>query len=405
MIEDTLRIIHTADWHLGSSFSSFPQAKVRETLKNEQSQLLLRLRQVVKEKNVHLVLIAGDLFETPFPDEQLVKRVQDVFASMAPCRFLICAGNHDPILDDESFWLHGWPENVYVYPHTNLSRLYIPELAISVDSISFRDVYVPKPLFSIDEYVRLEKSPQNEKYQEVKILMLHGDFPSSHGNSDYNPIIERDIINKSYDYIALGHIHLPAEGYLQNTDTVWAYPGAPQGRGFDEIGERGFRFASIPRIPKHAKEHKHFFNWEILPSGLRPFLINKVNISDTQTETDLLTLVRESLERVEEEEFSDLKHAILRIYLEGISSLEYSIDTNFLEDSLRIDGYFYVECIDATRVAFDPERLQNVSKFTKFLVQTVQQRRLNMQGEEEKRLDKAVDRILIAQEKIANENK
>lgn len=27
--------------------------------------------------------------------------------------------------------------------------------------------------------------------------------------------------------------------------TVWAYPGCPQGRGFDETGDRGFLFGDV----------------------------------------------------------------------------------------------------------------------------------------------------------------
>ena len=46
------------------------------------------------------------------------------------------------------------------------------------------------------------------------------------------------------DYLALGHVHAPS-AMNRAGNTVWAYPGCPQGRGFDETGERGFLFGDV----------------------------------------------------------------------------------------------------------------------------------------------------------------
>ncbi len=58
------------------------------------------------------------------------------------------------------------------------------------------------------------------------------------GKGDYAPISKASIAGSGLDYLALGHIH-QYSGLQREGDTYWAYPGCPEGRGFDEPGDKG----------------------------------------------------------------------------------------------------------------------------------------------------------------------
>ena len=76
----------------------------------------------------------------------------------------------------------------------------------------------------------------------ASIMVLHGDVGSREGR--YRPIAPEEIAATGLDYLALGHVHAPS-AMNRAGSTVWAYPGCPQGRGFDELGERGFLFGDV----------------------------------------------------------------------------------------------------------------------------------------------------------------
>ena len=54
----------------------------------------------------------------------------------------------------------------------------------------------------------------------------------------YAPILPGQLGATGAHYAALGHIHR-CSGLQREANTFWAYPGCPEGRGFDETGEKG----------------------------------------------------------------------------------------------------------------------------------------------------------------------
>ncbi|CDN32629.1 Exonuclease SbcD [Mucinivorans hirudinis] len=58
-----MNIIHTADWHLGQTFFEYDR-KMEHTL------FLAWLREQVKAHEVDVLLVAGDVFDTPNPSAE-----------------------------------------------------------------------------------------------------------------------------------------------------------------------------------------------------------------------------------------------------------------------------------------------------------------------------------------------
>ena len=68
-----MKIIHTADWHLGQTFFEYDR-------KGEHTLFLTWLREQVKVNEVDGLFIAGDLFDIPnLSDERSASDVQRTF--------------------------------------------------------------------------------------------------------------------------------------------------------------------------------------------------------------------------------------------------------------------------------------------------------------------------------------
>ena len=86
-----MKILHTADWHLGKRLQDFQRLQ-------EQRDVLAEIVQVAEQEDVDLVLVAGDLFDTFNPDPQAEDLLYSTLKELtAGGRRLVVAiaGNHD----------------------------------------------------------------------------------------------------------------------------------------------------------------------------------------------------------------------------------------------------------------------------------------------------------------------
>jgi DNA repair protein SbcD/Mre11 len=85
-----VKILHTADWHVGKVLKNQPRI-------DEQKLVLRDLVRIANEEDVDLVIVAGDLFETAAPSPQAQGLVmQTLIALRAEGRqVVVLAGNHD----------------------------------------------------------------------------------------------------------------------------------------------------------------------------------------------------------------------------------------------------------------------------------------------------------------------
>ena len=74
-----LKILHTADWHLGKRLQEFSRIE-------EQKEVLEEIIQIAESENVDLVLLAGDIFDTFNPSHEAVELSTKVSAA---CQILV----------------------------------------------------------------------------------------------------------------------------------------------------------------------------------------------------------------------------------------------------------------------------------------------------------------------------
>lgn len=230
-----LRILHSADWHLGSPFRGF-DGEQRRFLKDAQRRIPAMVADLCRREACDLVLLAGDLFDgNPGKDwAELLK------AALAECRVpvFISPGNHD-FCGPGSPWLEEiWPENVHIFTGGLES--------VDVQALDCR-IYG-------GGYTGMDCEGLLEGFQAAgearyKIGLLHGDPVQP--RSPYCPVTAAQVRDSGLDYLALGHIH--RSGAFRAGKTLCGWPGCPMGRGYDETGEMGLYLVELEEDVKIRK--------------------------------------------------------------------------------------------------------------------------------------------------------
>ena len=87
-----MRIIHTADWHLGQTFFGYDRTA-------EHTRFFDWLKAVVKEKSADLLLVSGDVYDTQNPSAEsqrlFYRFIKELNNENPTLQVIIIAGNHD----------------------------------------------------------------------------------------------------------------------------------------------------------------------------------------------------------------------------------------------------------------------------------------------------------------------
>ena len=255
-----MRIIHTADWHLGQSFYEYSRQE-------EHLHFLVWLRSITRKLEIDILLIAGDIFDNPNPSAESQKMyysfLRDITNENPDLQIIIIAGNHDsaarleapnPLLENMNVTVRG------IVSRTTNGDIDYDNLIIPLNKGGCC-LAVP--------YLRQGDYPEAESYAKSIKLMYDILFERTHGRSD-GPVIamghlhatgsvvsvndhsERIIglecvlpetFSENAVYTALGHLHRGQK--VSGHDNV-RYSGAPIPMSFAEIKNRqGIVFVEI----------------------------------------------------------------------------------------------------------------------------------------------------------------
>jgi DNA repair exonuclease SbcCD nuclease subunit len=222
-----MKFIHTGDLHLGYKFSSSYSEETLKILKENQKKLIKDIITLANDKKVDYIFIAGDLFDTKNPDDELYTLVTEEFKK-TDGKIFISAGNHDPYTPD-SVYLKPFPENTVIFPG-------------EITSYSFDDCDIYG--YSFVNSHKADNSFSGFKVKDennISIMVAHGDLVA---DSFYNPIMPSDIEKSGLDYMALGHIHI-SDGLKRAGKTLYGYSGTPLSMTFKETEENSVIFGEI----------------------------------------------------------------------------------------------------------------------------------------------------------------
>lgn len=328
------KILHIGDVHLDSPFSLFDVEKSSER-RRELRHTFASAMKYAKDKEADIVLIAGDLFDSEFVTRETMELITEQFASNPHCRFVITPGNHDPATAKSAYLKTRFPDNVYIFKSEDIKRFRFDDIGVDVYGFAFEREYYDKAPFETRLYLDEEK---------INIFLAHADMMSS--GSTYCPITERDIAACGCDYVALGHIHAGTQA-IRVGSTYYAYCGCPEGRSFDECGQKGGIFINAEKrdgIFRAEFEYPRFCQ--------RRYEKTEADMTGLSTHSQMCEKIKDIIAK---EGFDE--KTLLRVRLTGI----VSHDAAFFPERAQASelGVFYVEVDDATIPLGDYDELKN----------------------------------------------
>ena len=109
-----MRILHTSDWHVGKTIRG-------ESRLEEHAAVLGEIAEVGRAEGAELILIAGDLYETPAPSPDAVALVNQTLLDLrAIAPLVVIAGNHDNAASFEA--LRPWAEGLGIIMRGRVAR-------------------------------------------------------------------------------------------------------------------------------------------------------------------------------------------------------------------------------------------------------------------------------------------
>lgn len=224
-----MKVLHAADIHLDSPLSGLPPEKSAQR-RRELREVPARLARLAREEGVDLVLLPGDLFDGERVYPETVRALVQALGEMA-VPVVVAPGNHDYYHDKSPYAAVSWPDNVHIFTQLEMQGLELPGLNCVVHGCAFTAPHRE------DDPLAGFAAPGDGKRH---LLCVHGEVGTG---GSYAPIAPKSLENSGAAYAALGHVHAAGSGRAGRT--LWAYPGCPEGRGFDELGPKGALIVSL----------------------------------------------------------------------------------------------------------------------------------------------------------------
>jgi DNA repair exonuclease SbcCD nuclease subunit len=220
---------HAADIHLDSPLTGLTahEGAPVERLRTATRAAFVRLIDAAIDEDVDFVILAGDLYDGNWRDYNTglffcreMGRLQ-----RAGIDVYLAYGNHDA--DSEITRRLPLPDNVHVFAVRTAQTFRVEEARVALHGQSFKARQAAEAL--------LPNYPDPVPGW-LNIGVLHTALEGHAAHATYAPCTLRELVNRGYDYWALGHVH--EFGVLHEAPWV-VFPGNLQGRHVRECGPRG----------------------------------------------------------------------------------------------------------------------------------------------------------------------
>lgn len=233
-----MKILHTADWHIGKIVNEF-------SMLEDQEEILHKLVDDVKEMAVDVVIMAGDLYDRAIPPKEAVVLATTIFTRLvreAGIPVLAIAGNHDSnerleygaeLLASSDLYIEGTLKKTVRKVTIKEANFYLLPFA---DHVTIRKLLEDDDIKNLEDATQkqIESIKEEMNFDELNILIAHGyvvnggkesvedsdsERPLSIGTAEYVNVELFEV----FDYVALGHLH---KAQKVKTDRV-RYSGSP----------------------------------------------------------------------------------------------------------------------------------------------------------------------------------
>lgn len=295
------RFIHAADIHLDSpllGLERYDGAPV-ESIRGATRRALESLVQLALSEDVDFVLIAGDLYDGDWRDFNTGLYFHSQMSHLldAGIQVFVASGNHDA--ESQITRSLRLPENVHTL------RTDAPETVELEDApvVIHGQGYAKRAVTS-----NLAAGYPAALPDRFNIGLLHTSVAGYEGHEPYAPCGLDDLLEKGYDYWALGHVH--RRDVLKEDSPCILFSGNTQGRNIRETGAKGCTMVTVDDAGDVSFEHH--------PLDVLRWVSLHVDVTEAEDGYEAVERVSEQLE----EELAESQGRLLavRIQLSGACS-------------------------------------------------------------------------------------
>jgi DNA repair exonuclease SbcCD nuclease subunit len=352
-----IKILHTADIHFDTPFSGMTPKEALKS-KEELKQVFEKIIKITLENEVDILLIAGDIFDNLSVNKTTLYFIRGCFEIISKVQVFISPGNHDPFNEKSFYSIVEWPDNVHIFK-SSMEMVILENLDTVVWGAGFNTPHVNKSL--------LKNVKRAEGYNNV--LVLHGEIANNQEGNEYNPITEEEIGKTNVDYVALGHRHKFSE-IKKVENTYYSYSGCPQGRGFDELEDKGVVLIEL---------QNKFLETKFIRTSIRNYYQKEINIEGCFGYNEVKNKIISNISS------EDRKANFYKIILIGEVSEEFTLNEEFLEEFLKEEFYF-VKVIDRSELKLDINKLLEGYSLKSIFAKKIYERLEEAETEEEREI-------------------
>ena len=264
-----MRFLHLADLHIGKRLNEF-------SLIEDQKFIFDKILNIIDEKKIEAVLIAGDVYDKPVPSAEAVTVLNSFLNSLAKrnLKVFVISGNHDSqerigfgaeLISQSGVYmskpLSGNVETHKIKDEYGEINIYMLPF---IKPAMVKHVYEEADIDSYDSAMAYVMEQTKVDESERNLLIAHqfvrGADRCDSEEVSVGGIDEVSVENfKRFDYVALGHLHSP-----QHIKSEFVrYSGTPLKYSFSEakhqktalivdMKEKGnITLEKVPLIPKH----------------------------------------------------------------------------------------------------------------------------------------------------------
>lgn len=238
-----MRLLHTADWHLGRSLCTRP-------LLEDQAAILAQIIAIARDARPDVVVVAGDLYDRALPPADAVRLLDETLCELVlglGLRVMAIAGNHDSpdrigfaarLLEQRGLVLHGQAAAraplVVVDAHGT----------VAIHPVAYAEPAAVRAALGTDVHdhdaaLRAQLAALQREPGRREVVVAHGFVTGGAESPSERPLsvgtagrVQAEAF-AGFAYAALGHLHRPqglAGGRLR-------YAGAPLAYSFAEAGQ------------------------------------------------------------------------------------------------------------------------------------------------------------------------
>ncbi|WMJ23097.1 exonuclease SbcCD subunit D [Paludicola sp. MB14-C6] len=374
-----MRIIHTADWHIGKILNDY---SLLEDQKYYFDQFIAQL----KELKPDALIIAGDLYDRSIPSSDAISLLNSILCQIIlelKIKTFLISGNHDSkerlsfvgdLLSKSGLYIAGTlsKEIKKIQLTTQNNEIANFYLLPYIEPHNIKSIYPNQEIKTHNDAIQIYCNDmiENLDTKQINILIAHGFFQYGSINSmDEASVGGSDLVDaksfSKFDYVALGHLH--SARTIGNEKM--RYSGSPLKYSIDEANQKkSYTIVDITNegLEITTKEIKPLRDVRIV-EGSFDYLSNKqnhintddyvfANITDEQIALHAITILKGVFPNIlglkyinlESKNVSDNLQSHAELKEKSNADLFKEFYHNAMDDELDLEQMQYIETVFKT---------------------------------------------------------